>query len=345
MNKILIPLAAFVSLGLILATMSGLFNNKIEPDTIPHTEDIADNIFTVTLTNAVITEAVPASVEAKQNTAVSSRIMARITDIHVAAGDSVTLGQVMVSLEKSDLLSRVAQAQASREDIKSKHTEAHNNVNRALKLHRSHALSTADLEKTQADLGSLTAQLEGAEQALKETQTNLSYSDIRAPIAGRVIDRFSEPGDTTIPGKTLLTLYNPTHLQVEAQVREQLAMSLKLGQTLHVEIPSLRRHFTATIEERIPAANSGSRSFGIKARLDFDPQLLPGLYARLHIPGETRPRIFVPNESIKKVGQLNLITVLQQGQKHQRFIKTGRINAQGMTEVISGLNEGESIVY
>jgi len=171
----------------------------------------------------------------------------------------------------------------------------------------------------------------------------VSYSEIRAPIDGRVVDRFAEPGDTAAPGNKLLTLYNPLTLRVEAQVREQLALTLQENQRLRVEIPALNLKLDAELEERVPAADPGSRSFLIKVRMPFNAQLQPGMYARLLVPAGEREQIRIPADRIVTVGQLDLVWVLQDGQAYRRFVKLG--NTYGdQIEVLSGLSDGDKIL-
>ena len=289
-------------------------------------------------------EPVPASVEARQSTAISARLMARILQIHVNSGDSVVAGQLLISLEKQDLQARVQQSEARIRAIEAQLSEAANAFERAQELQRTGALSVADLDRARANFASLQADLDGAERALDEAHTALEYADIRSPIEGRIVDRFAEPGDTAAPGMQLLTLYNPNTLRIEAQVRETLAMNLQLGQKLQVEIPSLSRVIEAEIEERVPAAEPGSRSFRIKARIDFDADFLPGMYARLLIPAGSAPKILIPANRVVAVGQQDLVWVLENGQAVRRFVRIGRSEIEGEVEVISGLTAGEYLL-
>ena len=141
-------------------------------------------------------------------------------------------------------------------------------------------------------------------QALEEAKTALGYTEILAPFDGRVVDRFAEPGDTAQPGTKLLALYNPLSLRVEAQVREVVALGLEVGQDLQVEIPAMQKIVDAVIQERVPAADPGSRSFLVKAGVAFDKSLLPGMYARLLVPVGTGKKVLIP-EVVAVLEQIN----------------------------------------
>ncbi|BFM10515.1 efflux RND transporter periplasmic adaptor subunit [Simiduia litorea] len=338
-----LPTLAVIVLLLMVAWMAGFFSNKLAPGAVQNTPINGAQALGVNSASYAIYEAVPASVEAKQATVISARIMARITSIKVRSGDDVTQGQLLLTLEKTDLTSKVKQAGEQIRAITARLTEAQQNLERATKLQKQGLLAAADLDKARANHDALKADLAAAQQAQQETNIAVSYSEIRAPIDGRVVDRFAEPGDTAAPGNKLLTLYNPLTLRVEAQVREQLALTLQENQRLRVEIPALNLKLDAELEERVPAADPGSRSFLIKVRMPFNAQLQPGMYARLLVPAGEREQIRIPADRIVTVGQLDLVWVLQDGQAYRRFVKLG--NTYGdQIEVLSGLSDGDKIL-
>ena len=344
MKKWLIPLAAVVVLLLIIAWMAGAFREKIDPGLAELGHGEEGNTVLVVREDAVVTESVPASIGARQATTISSRTLARITQLTVRAGDTVSKGQLLVELEQSELESRLQQSAERVKSLEARLTEAKQNLDRAEELYARQLVAAASLDEARANHSALQADLASARQAVKEAQTALAYSTIVSPIDGRVVERFAEPGDTATPGEKLLTLYNPGSMRVEGAVREGLALSLDLGQELEVEIPATGAKITARIEELVPAADPGSRSFMVKAQIDYSGQLLPGMYARMLVPAGTRSLLLVPDERVLHYGQLDLVWVGNEAGVERRFVRTGREVRPGMVEVISGLAEGERIL-
>ncbi len=344
MNKLLLPLAAVALLLAMMAWMAGYFSEKIEPGLAqPATANTADAV-EVRREMATFTEPVPASVEAKEATIISSRLLARITSINVRAGDYVEEGQLLLELEQADLLARAQQARDRVQSVEARMREAQQNLDRSEALHKRGLIAVAARDAARADAAALEADLSSARQSLQEAEAAVGFSEIRSPIAGRVVDRFAEPGDTASPGAKLLSLYNPFSLWVEARVREQLALSLEMGQTLTVEVPSLGKTLDARIEEIVPAADPGSRSFLVKAVLPSEKNLLPGMYARMLVPAGERVRMLVPADRVAQVGQLDVVWVAQEGTVVRRFVRLGRPAGQDMVEVVSGLAEGERVM-
>lgn len=341
---LLIPVVAVLLLILLVAVMAGYFTDKIKPElgSVPSV-DVAD-VYEVRRTESPFTESVPASVEAKEATIISSRLMARITSIRVRAGDYVEQGQLLLELEKSDLLARAQQASEQIRSIQARLTEARRNLKRTDELYERGLIAVADRDAARANTASLEAELAAAQQALEEAETMVGFTEIHSPIAGRVVDRFAEPGDTATPGQKLLSLYNPFSLRVEAQVREQLALTLHTGDELLVELPTTGQAFTGRIEEIVPAADPGSRSFLVKVILPSARDLLPGMYARLQVPAGVRTRILVPADRVARVGQLDVVWVLEDNAAQRRFVRLGQPSGDGMVEVLSGLEAGDGVL-
>lgn len=343
-RTLLLSALALLALLLLIAAMAGMFREQIPPGLMDlEPTDVADE-YLVQALEVRGTESVPASVEARETTIVSSRLLARIEQLNVRAGDYVEEGQLLVQLEKSDLEARVGQAEEQLRSLDARLDEARQSAARAEELHQRKLIADADLDAARANLLALAADQAAAGQALREARSALAYADIRSPIAGRVVERFAEPGDTVSPGVKILSLYNPFSLRIEAWVRESLALTLTEGQVLDVEIPALGRRMQARLEERVPAADPGSRAFRIKALLQSEPGLLPGMYARLEVPGETSTTILVPEERVAIVGQLDVAWVASDSGPSRRFLRLGESTLDGMVAVIAGLSPGDRLL-
>jgi membrane fusion protein (multidrug efflux system) len=342
--KWLMPVGAVVLLLLIIAWMAGTFKDKIEPRLTTQIETQARQAISVVSEEILVTEPVPATIGARQATTISSRTLARITRILVRAGDTVSKGQLLIELERSELESRHQQAVERVRSISARLQEAEQNLGRVEQLYDKDLVAAAALDEARADHAVLTADLANARQAVRETEVAISFTKILSPIDGRVVERFAEPGDTASPGDRLLALYNPLSMRVEAAVREGLAIQLELGQDIRVEIPVLKSVLNARIEELVPAADPGSRSFMVKAQVDYSGQLLPGMYARMLVPAGLETLLLVPKDRVIDYGQLDIVWVENEGQVDRRFIRTGREIRPGVIEVLSGLEVGEKVL-
>lgn len=354
-KNIAIPVAALSLLLVMVVWLAGGFADKVSPSDM-NVVKIDSNKeypthFLVKKIKSTTYEPISAEVTAKEATIISSRTIARIDEITVRAGDVVQKGQLLVSLEQKDVQAQVSQADQQVKALAVRLQEANKNLQRSIDLREQKLVSEFVVDKEQANVDALSAELIAAEQALSHAKTVLAYNALTSPISGIVIDRFAEPGDTAQPGNKLLSLYNPNSLRISAQVRESLAIKLAVGQQVQVEIPSTKQSVSGTVAEIVPAANTGSRSFLVFVSVEqslissAQVKLLPGMYAKLILPTGEHEAFSIPADKVSRVGQLTLVWVLENGVKQRRFVRIDTDKSfEGMVNVMSGLRAGDKIV-
>jgi RND family efflux transporter MFP subunit len=181
-----------------------------------------------------------------------------------------------------------------------------------------------------------------AEEILREATIALGYTKMVAPENGEVAKRLAEPGDLAWPGKPLVVLQTRGALRLEAMVREGLIQKVPVGSRLEVVLTAVGARVEGTVEERVPAADPQTRTFLVKVGLPPRGDLFPGMFGRLRVPVGKRKVILVPREAVKRVGQLDMVTVRSNGDWETCFVRTGR-EREGNVEILSGLEGGEIV--
>jgi RND family efflux transporter MFP subunit len=290
-------------------------------------------------------ERVSGTVASARHTTVSSEILARIEEVRPRAGTLVEQGDVLVVLDARDLEARVREAEEALRAAQAERSLADREADRVEDLFDHKVASQQDLDRARSRRQVAAAALEGADQRLADARVARERAAIHAPVSGRVVDRLAEPGDTAAPGVPLLRIYDPATLRIEAPVRESLAVGLRPGQALGVEIDALGRRFEGVIDEIVPFAEPGARTLLVKVRLPQDPALLAGMFGRLEVPAGEASRLLVPAAALEHVGQLEFVTVLRDdGRAERRLVTTGRREGAADVEVLSGLAEGERVL-
>jgi RND family efflux transporter MFP subunit len=301
-------------------------------------------IFEVEQERAQIFESASGTLYSARHTTISSKILARIEAIAVRAGDEIAEGKWVVRLESRDLEARL---RAAREGVTSATAAlelAESERTRIADLFESKVASRRQLDRAVAVQQMAAAELERAQQGVADAEVGASHAEIRTPVGGRVIDRLAEPGDTAAPGAPLLRIYDPGAMRLEAPVRETLAIRLVPDQVLTVHIESLGLVLEGRIDEIVPAAEPGARTFLVKVRLPRDTRLFSGMFGRVEIPAGERVRLRVAKEAIERIGQLEYTTVVDSaGKPHRRMVTTGAGLDEGHVEVLSGLAAGERV--
>jgi len=338
---------ALALLGGIMAYLAGFFEEKIPVDfkgLVPSGGDGA--ILTVEVTTEPVIEQAAGTIRAKVETVISPIITAKISTISVRAGDEVKRGEVLAELDSRELEARVGQARQAVVAAKAKLALAEKDSERLQRIYRAEpgAISKSDMDRVQASLRTARAQLVGSQRQEDEAKTALSYSTLAAPISGRIVERYADPGDTARQGQALLRMYDPDTLRLEASVRESVASKLTRGQSLKARVDALDEVFQAEVEEIVPSADPGSRSFLVKVGLKGSSGLYPGMFGRLLIPiGQTK-KIYIPLKAVTQVGQLHFVIVKTERGDVRRYVRLGARADPDRVQVISGLSAGEKIL-
>lgn len=290
-----------------------------------------------------VVESAVGSIRAVHETAIASRITARVLEVNLKAGQRVNKGDVLARLDDTDLKARLQQAHAMVESATATRTKAQADEERFANMLKSAVATQAEYDRAIAALRNADAELRRAQESVKEVQSMLDYATIKAPIEGVIVDKKVDAGDIVLPGQLMATLYDPKRMQLVASVRESLAHRLQVGQEIGVKVDVLDKVCAGTISEIVPEAQSASRTFQVKVTGPCPPNIYSGMFGRILIPLEEEEIIIVPATVVRKVGQLELLDVLAQGRVRRRAVRSGRL-LEGQLEILSGLVAGEQVV-
>jgi len=336
-------------LVLVLGTVALLSENcgrKTQPGEVAPPAGAASNeqVATVELAVEPVVEQVSGTVASARHTTVSSKILARIDDVKVRAGSEVTVGDILIVLDSRDLEARVREAQDARSAASSQLELARSERDRVQQLFSQGVAPRRDVDRVLSAFKVAAAEFEREEQRLRDAEVGLSHAEIRSPVAGRVVDRLAEPGDNAAPGVPLLRIYDPTVLRLEAPVRESLAHRLFIGQHVTVYIEATSDRIDGEVEEIVPQAETGARTFLVKVRFPPHAGILSGMFGRMEVPAGQRERLRVPAAAVERIGQLEFVTVVGEGNRQERrLVTTGARDDSGQVEALSGLAAGERV--
>jgi RND family efflux transporter MFP subunit len=317
--------------GLLMLYLAGTFSPKVPPvlaGKVERAPATLPALATATLVKRPVVESAVGTVRASSEATISSRLAARVVAVPLRAGQQVSQGDLLVQAQ-------VRAAIASRD-------QAMRDEERLRGLPERGAATQFEYDQAFAKLQGAIAEVQRAEQAVVEVRSLLEYATLRAPMSGIVVDKKVEVGDTVTPGQVLLSMYDPSKMQLEASVRESLAARLRVGQRIAVKLDALEQVCDGTISEIVPRAEAASRSFLVKVTGPCPEGIYSGMFGRLLIPLDEEQVLLVPESAVRRVGQLQLVDVLQNGKLARRSVRVGR-TLDGMVEIVSGLSPGEQV--
>jgi membrane fusion protein (multidrug efflux system) len=344
-GTILLALLLAGGLTVLLLALAGVFAPKV-PSHLSAPAEVARTELPLAEVRSIRrgrSETAVGTVRAVHEAAVASRLLARVTEVHVKAGQPVLAGDLLVRLDDSDLQARLRQAEAAVIAAREEKQKAERDYARGRELSPGGGISKEDLDHREAARRTTAADLERAEHLVAEAKVVLDYATIRSPITGTVVDKRVEAGDTVSPGQVLVTLYNPKRMQMVVTVPESLASRLKVGQKVAGRLEALNHECEATVSEIVPEAQAASRSFAVKVTGPCPPGVYTGMFGRIFIPLDDEEVVVVPAAAVVRVGQLDMVRVWQDGRTERRSVQLGRRFDQDY-EVLSGLKPGEKVV-
>lgn len=341
----LVALVGFGGVAALLMWLAGAFSPKVPVTEGPvnRLPGQSDLVVTIAKTRRPRFESAVGSIEPIHESAIAAKILARVIEVNVAAGQSVRKDEVLVRLDDEALQSRMRQAEAALEVARANSDKALSDFERAEKLLRTNAVSKAEYDAAKNARQASEASERQAAFAIEEAKVLLDYATIKSPFDGLVVDKKVNVGDTVIPGQVLLNLYDPSRMQLVANVRESLAMQLQVGQVVQARLESLNLDCSGTVSEIVPRTEAGSRSFQVKVTGPCPSGIYSGMFGRLLIPLADEEIIVVPRRALIRVGQLAMLDVVEDGQVRRRSVQLGQDLGEDI-QVLAGLKPGEQII-
>ncbi len=347
LGRALVTAVVLAGTVLLVLWLMGVFADKVPPDAevqspLPSAQGL--ETFTARAVKVPVIDESVGSIRAAHEVSIASRLLARVAVMHVtAAGQRVQKGEVLVELEDADLKARVLEARAAAKEAEEAFQQSERDLARTRDLHKQDIASESELETQSTRFERARSTAEAARQAAASAETQLDYSIIRAPIDGVVIDKAVEQGDTVVPGQLVVTMYDPTRMQLVAAVREERATTLKVGDDVRVAIDALGLDCHGTVSEIVPQAAAGSRSFDVKVTGPCPDGVFTGMFGRLLLKLGEREEIRIPKSAIQSIGQVDLVYAVVDGRVLRRFVVPGR-DTDGDVEILSGVAPGDVLV-
>ncbi|MGL4541245.1 MAG: efflux RND transporter periplasmic adaptor subunit, partial [Polymorphobacter sp.] len=238
---------------------------------------------------------------------VGTQVSGTVARLYVDYNDRVRAGQLLLELDPSVYAARLAASEANLASIKSSQALAAANAARAGELYRQNFISRQEYETTTASAVSARAQVAQALAQIRQDRTNLGYTVIRSPVAGVVISREVDLGQTVAASFNTPTLFkiarDLTKMQIEAAVAEADVSRVAVGQRVDFTVDAYgTRAFAGTVSQvRLnPTTLQNVVTYTvIVAVANPDGALLPGMTANAaFLVSAHRDVLLIPNAAL-----------------------------------------------
>jgi len=206
-------------------------------------------------------------------------------------------------------------------------------------------VSSADMDRSTADLQSAQARVEAADGALLAARERYENTLVRAPFAGIVVERHVELGEMATVGSPLMTGLSLEHLRVVVDVPQSDIGALRGGGEAWVDLPG-GGSLPAEHIRVFPYADPATHTFRVRMRLaEGQHGIYPGMWVKVRFHTGEDEVLPVPAAAVVRRSELTAVYVVDgDGAPRLRQVRLGRQLPDGRVAVLAGLDPGERVV-
>ncbi|RIV73336.1 efflux RND transporter periplasmic adaptor subunit [Flagellimonas aequoris] len=276
----------------------------------------------------------------KQNVLIYPEMAGTLNHVYVKEGQKVAKGQILASIDDGGLSSQLAQLKTQAELSKT-------TFERQKRLWEQNIGS--EIQYLQAKTN-----YEAQQSAVKQMESQVAKSTIRAPFAGIIDDVIKDQGTVIAPGagSEVFRIVNLSNMYVEVEVPESHLPNVNPGKDVKVYFPVLGDSVATKIRETGNFINPSNRSFTAEIPVpSHDGKIKPNLTARVMINDYTSENaILIPQSILSENadGEQYVFLVAADSIENDPVAKkvvitTGKTQGD-FVEVLSGINSGDAII-
>jgi RND family efflux transporter MFP subunit len=290
---------------------------------------------------------------------VRPRVNGYVEEVRFKEGTEVHKGDVLFVIDPRPFQAEVDRLTANVAQAKAQLALAQANADRARRLLAQHAISQEEADSQNTAEQSAKASLAASTAALATAKLNLDWTQVRAPIDGRVSNAHIQAGNLVSSSDVLTSVVsvNPVYAYFDVDEQTWLKIdrlrrdAIKNGRTPRIEATmGLADEHGYPHEGRIDFVDNqvrpGSGTMRLRAVFDDENGLLtPGLYARMHLQaGQPRQRVLIDDRAVGTDLSNQFVYVVDGQHKVQyRKVDVGPL-FHGLRVIDGGLNAGDVVV-
>lgn len=329
------------------------------PDGVPPPAPVS--VATVTESDVAAWEEFSGRLEAVERVDIRPRVAGVVQATHFHEGALVKKNDLLISIDPAPYEAEVARAEAQTVAAQARLTHAGNELTRASRLWEDKAIARRELDDRESALREAEANLKAAQAQLQSSRLSLGYTQVRAPVAGRIGRLEVTVGNLVAagPGAAVLTTLvsvSPIYASFDAD-ESTVAHALKglsggarpaveripvqMGTSTTSDTPHTGQ--LQLIDNQVDPASGTVR---VRAVFDNkDGSLMPGQFARIRMgQPQTARSLLVSERAVGTDQNKKYVLVVGEGDKTEYREVTLGASVDGLRTVLSGLKPGERIV-
>jgi multidrug efflux system membrane fusion protein len=300
---------------------------------------------------------------AVESVEVRARVSGFIDSVHFKEGQIVKRGDALFVIDPRPYRLAVEQAKADVDRAQARLEIAALDVQRATPLVRNQTLTEREFDTRRSTERDAAAQVASAQAAVKQAELNLEWTEVRAPIDGRISDKRVDAGNLVTggpTGATLLTVIvsiDPIHFVFDGSEADFLHYSRLAAAGGRRSSRDVENPVSVRLADETEYKHEGRMNFvdnvlnpktgTIRGRAVFDNKdgfLIPGFFGRLRLFGGEHEALLVPDGAVASDQSSKIVfTVAEDGTVGTKLIELGPM-VDGLRVIRSGLAPTDRIV-
>ena len=262
-----------------------------------------------------------------------------LSKVYVKEGQKVKKGQILAKIDDAGMSQQVAQLQIQSDLAKT-------TFERQMRLWEQKIGS--EIQYLQAK-----SSYESQQKAVKQAQSQLAKTIVRAPFSGTIDDIITEQGSVVASGQSqLMRIINLDSMYIETDVPEKYITNVTKDKNVEVEFPVLGKTINTKVRQAGDFINPANRTFKVEIAIpNKDKSIKPNLTAKLKINDYTNKKALLLPQSIiseNAEGQQYVYVIAEKNNNQEAIakkviIETGRTQGD-VIEVLKGISNGDEII-
>lgn len=284
---------------------------------------------------------------APQTAIVRAKAGGTLLTLAVAEGQRVKAGQLLATIDATEVSTRLAERQAMVESARAALVQAERTHSNNQRLADQQFISPTALDQSRAALDAARAQERATLAQLDTVRAVSRDTRIVAPIDGIVAKRHAVAGEKVSAEQNVLTIVDLARLELAGSVGTHEVSQLAAGVPVQVKVEGVEPAVAGKIARIAPAAEPGTRSIGVTIELPNPKEALrAGQYALARVElADPQKRLTVPAAAVGNTAGQDHIWLIENGTLARRAVTVGRRDGrEGRVELLSGVSSASQVL-